>query len=996
MRRASCVRADDLLRLHNRRTTPAKPTESEEMSALELLAQMRDTEVTDSENVASIAAAVKRMPQAADDLLRFFDRGATYMLYGKDAPLVASEYFKSASAVRYTGSGDDKQPYLHFNKTMGAEIIRTALMQQRRRIEVYASSGSGSSWSLERRGSPGNLQAFEEECLRDTDLSADTSPVIVGVRLVRKTSGASNAAGGSGAILVGCAFVDCSVRSIRVSEFEDDEHLSTLESLLCQQGAKECLLPVELGETTDLRSKLTEVLELCEVPTTTAKKGTFATKEAELELRKLLGVSELHNRAFASPDQLAISAASGLIKYLDLMAVKETHGLWAMDWIDAAQYMRLDAGAMRALSVEPQPGDHDKNASLLGLFSVCKTAMGSRLVRKWLKQPLLDRSQLEERYDLVEALIRGYETRSMLRDEVLPKLGADLDKLGRKFAAKKATLKEVVHLYYFVLNLPRLLQALRQHSDQAEEAEEAELIAAKFTKPLEEVYSNFTNLVRLVQASIDLAAAQRHEFLLQPHFSPELSSLSDDKESVKEKIEGHHEKLQSQLGRGIEVHLELDSKFGYCCRVTRTQEALMRSAPCVKSGKLRPEILQTRKDGILFRDTEMASYAEEYSSLNSQWTKAQRDLAGKVVDTAATFGPVSADCHALLAELDVVLAFAHVSASAPEPYVRPKLVAPEDPRQRIVLRGCRHPCVERVLDGAGFIKNDVELIRGEASLQVVTGPNMGGKSTYIRAAGVSVLMAQVGCFVPCDEAEISIADAILARVGAGDCQSRGVSTFMAEMLETATILKGATASSLVIIDELGRGTSTYDGFGLAWAIAHHLVTNVGCCTLFATHFHELCALSQQQTGVVNRHVSAHLEDSSMTMLYKVEDGPCDKAFGIHVAEVAEFPASVVRAAKRKLAELEATNADGDADDAAEGGKGAPPGTGGVASRSRSVLGATDEHSAAALEVRSFLDAFRALPMAEMAEEERAAAVVKLAEQRLKGSAHPMVRALCSH
>ena len=969
------------------------------MSALELLASMREVTATDSENVSSVAACVNRLPKASDDLLRFFDRGATYMLYGKDASLVAAEYFKSASAVRYTGSGDDKQPYLHFNKTMGAEILRSALLHQRRRVEVYATSGSGSSWSLERRGSPGNLQAFEEECLRDSDLTADTSPVIVAVRLSRK-GGSASATGGAGALMVGCAFVDCTVRSVRVSEFEDDEHLSTLESLLCQQGAKECLLPHELGETTDLRAKCAEVLELCEVPMTMAKKGAFASKEAEHDLRKLLGVSELHNRAFASSEQLAISAASGLIKYLDLMASKETFGLWAMDWVDAAQYMRLDAGAMRALSVEPQPGDQDKNSSLLGLFSVCKTAMGSRLVRKWLKQPLLSASELEGRYDLVAAFCTAYETRSMLRDEVLPKLGADLDKLGRKFAAKKAGLKEVVHLYYFVLNLPRLLQALRHHADQASSAEEASLVADKFTSPLEEVYSNFTNLVRLVQASVDLAAAQRHEFLLQAHFSPDLADLQEQKDDVVAQVEAHHQALCAQLGKGIEVHLELDSKFGYCSRVTRKAEADLRSAPCVKSGKLKVDILQTRKDGVLFRDSKMASFAEEYSSLNAKWNREQRALAEKVVETAATFGPVSADCHSLLAELDVLLAFAHVSCASPEPYVRPTLVPADDARPRIVLRGCRHPCVERVLDGAGFIKNDVELVRGESSLQVVTGPNMGGKSTYIRSAGVSVLLAQVGCFVPCDSAEISITDAILARVGAGDCQSRGVSTFMAEMLETATILKGATASSLVIIDELGRGTSTYDGFGLAWAIAHHLVTNIGCCTLFATHFHELCALEHQQPQVCNRHVSAHLEEGSMTMLYKVEDGPCDRAFGIHVAEVADFPASVVRAAKRKLSELEATavlddaTEEGAAPPAAKAAAAAAPGTASGPARSRSALG-DDGRSSALLEVRSFLDAFRALPMAEMAEEERAAAVRTLAEQKLKASANPIVQALCS-
>ena len=310
----------------------------------------------------------------------------------------------------------------------------------------------------------------------------------------------------------------------------------------------------------------------------------------------------------------------------------------------------------------------------------------------------------------------------------------------------------------------------------------------------------------------------------------------------------------------------------------------MREHKIVKSGRIALNCLQTKKEGVLFQDSELESLAEEYAEIAARYGAEQKVLVAKVLETARTFCPVISDCHTLIAELDVLLNFAHVSTSAPTPYVRPTLVKPEDPRQRIALRGCRHPCVER-MEGVSYIKNDVELVRAESSLQIVTGPNMGGKSTYIRAAGVNVLLAQVGCFVPCDEAEISIVDCILARVGAGDCQTRGVSTFMAEMLETAAILKGATPRSLVIIDELGRGTSTYDGYGLAWAISEHLADKVGCSTLFATHFQELTELANKYPAVRNRHVSAHIADGAMTMLYRVDDGPSDQSFGINVAEV---------------------------------------------------------------------------------------------------------------
>jgi DNA mismatch repair protein MSH2 len=343
-----------------------------------------------------------------------------------------------------------------------------------------------------------------------------------------------------------------------------------------------------------------------------------------------------------------------------------------------------------------------------------------------------------------------------------------------------------------------------------------------------------------------------------------------------------------------QVKLEITNQNGYVFRISRKDDTTIRNSKIYT-------VVSTNKDGIRIQNEALIDLNEKYMEVKSKYEQEQRSVVDEVIRTAAGYLEPTQTLNNLISELDIFVSFAEVARSAQNEYVRPKLHPLGTGILRI--REGRHPCLE-LQEGVNFIPNDVEFVKDERAFCILTGPNMGGKSTYIRQIGITVLMAQIGCFVPAASAEISIVDCVLARIGANDCQNKGVSTFMAEMLETSFILKTATANSLVIIDELGRGTSTYDGFGLAWAISDHLAKQVKCFTLFATHFHELTALSEEVRTVFNSHVTALTSDETLTLLYKVKPGVCDQSFGIHVAQLANFPPHVVEYARAKAKFLE--------------------------------------------------------------------------------------------
>ena len=791
--------------------------------------------------------------------------------------------YKTTSVLRQLGKSDTGLPSVTMTITVYRNFLREALFRLGKRVEIWQTTGR-MQWKATKQASPGNLQDIEDEL----GGQIDSAPIILAVKVSAKASEARN---------VGVCFADASVRELGVSEFLDNDLYSNFESLLIQLGVKECLVQAD-GQKKDVElAKLRAIANNCGVSIAERAVGDFGVKDIEQDLTRLLRDERTAGTLPQTDLKLAMGSAAALIKYLGVLSDPSNFGQYQLYQHDLSQYMKLDASALKALNLMPGPRDGSKNMSLFGLLNRCKTPVGSRLLSQWLKQPLMNLEEIERRQQLVEAFVMDTELRQTMQEEHLRSI-PDLYRLAKKFQRKLANLEDVVRAYQVVIRIPGFIGTLEGIMDE----QYKDPLDAEYTSKLISHSNSLAKLQEMVETTVDLDALDHHEFIIKPEFDDSLRVIRKKLDKLKYDMDVEHTKVGKELNQDTEKKLFLENHrvHGWCFRLTRNE------AGCIRNKKQYQEC-STQKNGVYFTTATMLNLRREFDQLSENYNRTQSGLVSEVVNVAASYCPVMEQLAGVLAHLDVIVSFAHVSVHAPSSYVRPKV----HPRGQgnTILKEARHPCME-MQDDIQFITNDVSLVRGSSEFLIITGPNMGGKSTYIRQIGVIALMAQVGCFVPCAEAELTLFDCILARVGASDSQLKGVSTFMAEMLETANILKCATSESLIIIDELGRGTSTYDGFGLAWAISEHIVKERGCFAMFATHFHELTALVNEYPQVQNLHVVAHIGDTSdkarreVTLLYKVEEGVCDQSFGIHVAELVRFPPKVVNMAKRKADELE--------------------------------------------------------------------------------------------
>ncbi|KAF3911672.1 hypothetical protein AA313_de0202885 [Arthrobotrys entomopaga] len=827
-----------------------------------------------------------RLPAKDSSTIRVFERSDFYTVHGEDAQFVAQHVYKTNSVLKSLGGGKNALPSCTLSITVFRNFLREALFQQGKKIEIWSSPRGRNSWEVTKKASPGNLQDVEE----DIAGQLDSSPIILSVKVSAKADQR----------VVGVAFADASVRELGVSEFVDNDLYSNFESLLIQLGVKECIVQANESKKDVENTKLRSVIDRCGVIITDKKSTDFAGKDVEQDLTRLLK-DEVAVGSLPQADlKVAMGAASALIRYLGLMSDQLNFGQYRLYQHDLAQYMKLDASALKALNLMPGPRDGSKNMSLYGLLNKCKTAVGTRLLAQWLKQPLMSLEEIEKRHLLVEAFVEDTELRQTMQEEHL-KAVPDLYRLAKKFQRNMANLEDVVRAYMLVIKLPGFIGTLEGVMDE------------KYKDPLDEVYTRklkefqaqLSKLEEMVETTVDLDALENHEYIIKPEFDDSLRTIRTKLDALQRDLAKEHRNVSNDLSQEMDKKLFLENHrvHGWCFRLTRNEAGSIRNNRQYKE-------ISTQKNGVYFTTDKLSSLRRDFDQYTQNYNRTQTGLVQEVVNVASSYCPVLENLAAVLAHLDVIVSFAHVSVHAPSPYVRPTM----HPRGtgNTILKEARHPCME-MQDDIQFITNDVSLVRDSSEFLIITGPNMGGKSTYIRQIGVIALMAQAGCFVPCSEAELTIFDCILARVGASDSQLKGVSTFMAEMLETATILKSATRESLIIIDELGRGTSTYDGFGLAWAISEYIVKQIKCFSMFATHFHELTALVDEYPAVKNLHVVAHVGENEVgngekkrevTLLYKVDEGVCDQSFGIHVAELVRFPEKVINMAKRKADELE--------------------------------------------------------------------------------------------
>jgi DNA mismatch repair protein MutS len=544
--------------------------------------------------------------------------------------------------------------------------------------------------------------------------------------------------------------------------------------------------------------------------------------------------------------------------------------------------MLLDAATARNLELVQNLRDGGRSSTLLQVLQHTVTPMGGRLLRKWLLRPLVNDESIRARLDAVEELVNS----PMHRDDVRTLLDDvhDLERLTGRICFGNANGRDLVALAGSLEIIPRLRDVLGKPDL------ERTLDLIGDLDPVGE-------LVEEIRRAVvdDPPVSVRDGGMMRPGYSDELDELRGISSSGKDWIARMQTRERDNTGISS-LKVGYNQVFGYYIEVTKPNLHLVPEEWVRK---------QTLVNAERFITEELKEYESKVLGAQERIQELEYTLFVELRDRAASFAARLKATAARLARLDVIQSFAQTALR--NDYCRAEV----DTGGLIEITGGRHPVLELADLGRRFVPNNVRVDMEDNQILIITGPNMAGKSTYIRQVALITLMAQVGSFVPADSARIGVVDRIFTRVGASDNLARGESTFMVEMKETADILRHCTPHSLIVLDEIGRGTSTYDGISIAWAVAEyvHGFQKRGVKTLFATHYHELADLEREHDRVKNLRVLVSESGGTITFLYQIRPGASDHSYGIHVAELAGIPASVVRRARKILKDLERNHSD---------------------------------------------------------------------------------------
>ena len=560
-----------------------------------------------------------------------------------------------------------------------------------------------------------------------------------------------------------------------------------------------------------------------------------------------------------------IEAIKHLLTYINHTQKRNLSHLQKAIIKEDKSFLKMDIHTKRNLELTETLRLKQRNYSLIWLLDKTKTAMGSRMLKSMIENPLIDREKINQRYDTVETLLREFILKEDLNQALFEVY--DLERLSGRVAFGNANAKDLLQLKNSLKVLPTIREIL------------SKINFYKNIEPLNDLYN-------LLEKSIyeNPPLSIKEGYLIKEGYNQELDELKDLRKGGKDFVARFEAEEKERTGIK-NLRVGYNRVFGYYIEVSKGN---------VKD--IKEEYGYERRQTLANVERYISPILKEKEALilnaEEKIIELEYNLFIEIRDKIKEYIPRLQNIAKTISEIDVLQSFATVAEE--NHYVRPKLVT----EQKIAIIDDRHPVVEKVIDGE-YVPNDI-MMDENTNILLITGPNMAGKSTYMRQLAITVIMAQIGSYVPAKEATLPIFDAIFTRIGASDDLVSGESTFMVEMKEANHAISNATEHSLILFDELGRGTATFDGMALAQSIIEYIEKNIRCKTLFSTHYHELTDLSETLKTLKNVHVSAHEEDGNITFLHKIKEGSIDKSYGIHVAKLADLPSVLIERANQIL------------------------------------------------------------------------------------------------